>query len=158
MVLRGVTLGAVLAAGCMGAEAQTAAPSAASVERAHVGDAPDNPGPLATGLSPELKTKAIDAVMKKVADWQVAVAEPNFNKQWTFAALYDGLLAASKTTGDASYHDAVVHFAERSKWTLLNDRFPHADDQAFGQAYLDLYMEKSRSPFAWPTPRRSWIA
>ncbi len=145
MVLRGVTLGAVLAAGCMGAEAQTAAPSAASVERAHVGDAPDNPGPLATGLSAELKTKAIDAAMKKVADWQVAVAEPNFNKQWTFAALYDGLLAASKTTGDAKYHDAVLHFAERSKWTLLNERFPHADDQAFGQAYLDLYME-NRQP------------
>ena len=132
--------------------------SAASVEREHVGDAPDNPGPLATGLSAELKPKAIDAAMKKVADWQVAVAEPNFNKQWTFAALYDGLLAASKTTGDPKYHDAVLHFAERSDWTLLNDRFPHADDQAFGQAYLDLYLGESTSPFAWPTPRPSWIA
>jgi unsaturated rhamnogalacturonyl hydrolase len=105
------------------------------------GDAPDNPGPLATGVSPALKTKAIVAAMKKVADWQVTVAEPNFNKQWTFAALYDGLLAASKTTGDAKYHDAVLHFAERSGWTLLDNRFPHADDQAFGQAYLDLYLE-----------------
>ena len=71
----------------------------------------------------------------------MTVAEPNFNKQWTFAALYDGLLAASKTTGDPKYHDAVLHFAERSDWTLLNNRFPHADDQAFGQAYLDLYLE-----------------
>ena len=104
-----------------------------------MGDAPDSPGPLATGLSSELKPRAIDAAMKKVADWQVAVAEPHFNKQWTFAALYDGLLAASKTTGDSKYHDAVLHFAERSEWTLLNNRFPHADDQAFGQAYLDLY-------------------
>ncbi len=141
-----LVLGAVFAAGSISlaqtAPVQTApAQAAASVERAHVGDAPDDPGPLATGLSSELKTKAIDAAMKKVADWQVAVAEPNFNKQWTFAALYDGLLAASKTTGDAKYHDAVLHFAERSNWTLLNERFPHADDQAFGQAYLDLYME-----------------
>jgi rhamnogalacturonyl hydrolase YesR len=111
------------------------------VERAHVGDAPDDPGPLATDLSAEIKPKAIDAAMRKVGDWQVKVAEPNFNKQWTFAALYDGLLAASKTTGDPKYHDAVLHFAERSNWTLLNDRFPHADDQAFGQAYLDLYLE-----------------
>lgn len=77
--------------------------------------------------------------MKKVADWQLSVAEPVFNKQWTFAALYDGLLAASKTTGDPKYRDAVLHFAERSDWTLLDTRFPHADDQAFGQAYLDLY-------------------
>ena len=111
------------------------------VERDHVGDAPDDPGPLATGLSAELKPKAIDAAMKKVADWQVKVAEANFNQQWTFAALYDGLLAASKTTGDPKYRDAVLHFAERSDWTLLNNRFPHADDQALGQAYLDLYLQ-----------------
>jgi unsaturated rhamnogalacturonyl hydrolase len=127
---------------CLAQAAPAAAPS--PVEREHVGDAPDNPGPLATGLSAELKPKAIDAAMKKVADWEVAVAEPHFNKQWTFAALYDGLLAASKTTGDSKYHDAVLHFAERSNWTLLNDRFPHADDQAFGQAYLDLYLEDKK--------------
>ena len=104
------------------------------------GNAPDDPGPLATGLSSALKPKAISAVVKKVADWQLAAAEPVFNKQWTFAALYDGLLAASKTTGDPKYRDAVLHFAERSDWTLLDARFPHADDQALGQAFLDLYL------------------
>jgi unsaturated rhamnogalacturonyl hydrolase len=142
VVFRSVALSMLLGSTCLSSFAQTpptAAPS--SVEREHVGDSPDDPGPLATGLSAELKPKAIDAAMKKVADWQVAVAEPHFNKQWTFAALYDGLLAASKTTGDPKYHDAVLHFAERSDWTLLNNRFPHADDQAFGQAYLDLYRE-----------------
>jgi unsaturated rhamnogalacturonyl hydrolase len=106
------------------------------------GDAPDDPGPLATRLSADLKPKAIDAAMKKVADWQVAYAEPRFNEQWTFAALYDGLLAASKTTGDPKYRDAVLHLAKRSDWTLLDARFPHADDQALGQAYLDLYRDK----------------
>jgi rhamnogalacturonyl hydrolase YesR len=146
---RNVALGLSLSATCLNSYAQTApataAPAAPSpVERAHVGDAPDDPGPLATDLSAEIKPKAIDAAMKKVGDWQVKVAEPNFNKQWTFAALYDGLLAASKTTGDPKYHDAVLHFAERSDWTLLNERFPHADDQAFGQAYLDLYLEDKK--------------
>jgi unsaturated rhamnogalacturonyl hydrolase len=143
---RSIALGLALSASCLSSHAQTAPPatapaSPASVERAHVGDAPDDPGPLATDLSPEIRPKAIDAAMKRVGDWQVKVAEPNFNEQWTFAALYDGLLAASKTTGDPKYHDAVLHFAERSNWTLLNERFPHADDQAFGQAYLDLYLE-----------------
>jgi unsaturated rhamnogalacturonyl hydrolase len=140
---RSIALGLSVSATCLSSWAQTAPTAAApvSVEREHVGDAPDNPGPLATDLSAELKPKAIDAAMKKVGDWQVAVAEQHFNKQWTFAALYDGLLAASKTTGDPKYHDAVLHFAERSNWTLLNGRFPHADDQAFGQAYLDLYRE-----------------
>jgi unsaturated rhamnogalacturonyl hydrolase len=146
---RSIALGLSLGASCVSSYAQTTpAPTPAAapspVERAHVGDAPDDPGPLATDLSAEIKPKAIDAAMKKVGDWQVKVAEPNFNKQWTFAALYDGLLAASKTTGDPKYHDAVLHFAERSNWTLLNERFPHADDQAFGQAYLDLYLEDKK--------------
>ena len=124
---------------CFAQAAPTVKPG--EVERDHVGDSPDDPGPLATGLSAELKTKDIDAAMKKVADWQVKVAEANFNRQWTFAALYDGLLAASKTTGDQAYRDAVLHFAEKSGWMLLNSRFPHADDQAMGQSYLDLYFQ-----------------
>ncbi len=148
LLLCGVVLSAfVWSAGgtCFAQTAPAAQP--ASVEREHVGDAPDDPGPLATGLSAELKTKDIDAAMKKVADWQVKVAEPNFNRQWTFAALYDGLLAASKTTGDPKYRDAVLHFAEQSDWMLLNQRFPHADDQAMGQSYLDLYFH-DRQPRA----------
>ncbi len=145
-LFRSIALGLSLSAICLNSYAQTA-PAAApsSVERDHVGDAPDDPGPLATDLSAELKPKAIDAAMKKVGDWQLKVAEPHFNKQWTFAALYDGLLAASKTTGDSKYHDAVLHFAERSDWTLISNRFPHADDQAFGQAYLDLYLEDKKT-------------
>jgi unsaturated rhamnogalacturonyl hydrolase len=143
---RGFALVVFVGAVSMGAFAQTSPPVAPTAKVVPVdgnaaGDAPDDPGPLATGLSTELKPKAIDAAMKKVADWQVAYAEPHFNKQWTFAALYDGLLAASKTTGDPKYRDAVVHLAERSEWTLLDARFPHADDQALGRAYLDLYRD-----------------
>jgi unsaturated rhamnogalacturonyl hydrolase len=142
---RSIALGLSLSASCLGyAQTVPAVAAPPSVEREHVGDAPDDPGPLATDLSAEIKPKAIDAAMKKVGDWQVKVAEPNFNNQWTFAALYDGLLAASKTTGDAKYRDAVLHFAERSDWTLIGNRFPHADDQAFGQAYLDLYLEDKK--------------
>ena len=149
-----LTLGVFLGAACAASSAQTAPATAPAqkvvpVDGNAAGDAPDNPGPLATGLSSELTPKAIDAAMKKVADWQVAYAEPHFNKQWTFAALYDGLLAASKTTGDPKYRDAVLHLAERSDWTLLDARFPHADDQALGQAYLDLYLadpKASRKP------------
>jgi rhamnogalacturonyl hydrolase YesR len=43
--------------------------------------------------------------------------------------------------GDPRYHDAVVHMAQRFDWKLLNARFPHADDMALGQSYLDLYLE-----------------
>ncbi|MBB5338055.1 glycoside hydrolase family 88/105 protein [Tunturiibacter gelidoferens] len=146
---RGFALVLLVGAVSMGAFAQTAPEVARTAKVVPVdgnaaGDAPDDPGPLAKGLSTELKPEAIDAAIKKVADWQVAYAEPHFNKQWTFAALYDGLLAASKTTGDLKYRDAVLHLAERSDWTLLDARFPHADDQALGQAYMDLYREDSQ--------------
>jgi unsaturated rhamnogalacturonyl hydrolase len=119
--------------------AQTSA-SPLTAERATTGDEPDDPGPLANDLSPALNSAAIRAAMTKVADWQLRVAEPKFNSQWTFAALYDGLLAASATTGDPKYRDAVMRYANQQQWKLLDARFPHADDMALGQAYLDLYL------------------
>jgi unsaturated rhamnogalacturonyl hydrolase len=128
---------------------QPPTPAPPTVERDHVGDAPDNPGPLATGLSSALKPKEIRRAMKLVGDWQLRVAEPNFNSQWTFAALYDGLIAASAATGDPRYRQAVFDYATRQQWKLLDDRFPHADDMALGQAYLDLYLidqPKQRNP------------
>jgi unsaturated rhamnogalacturonyl hydrolase len=112
-----------------------------SVERASAGDSPDDPGPLATDLSPALMHAAISKAAQKVADWQLARAEPIFNQQWTYAALYEGLLAASKTTGDPRFHDAMVKMAAHFDWKLIDARFPHADDMALGQSYMDLYLE-----------------
>jgi unsaturated rhamnogalacturonyl hydrolase len=121
-------------------DAQAATPLA--MERASAGDSPDDPGPLATDLSSALTQTAVRKAAQKVADWQLARAEPIFNQQWTYAALYDGLLAASKTTGDLRYRDATVKMASRFDWKLVEARFPHADDMALGQSYLDLYLEK----------------
>jgi unsaturated rhamnogalacturonyl hydrolase len=36
----------------------------------------------------------------------------------------------------------VVKMAEQFAWKLREARFPHADDLALGQAYMDLYLEK----------------
>lgn len=119
--------------------AQAAVPS--PVDRAASGDSPDDPGPLAADLSPAITHAAIRKAERKVADWQLARSEKLFNQQWTYAALYDGMLAASKTTGDPRYHDAMVRMAQQFDWKLLNGRFPHADDMALGQSYLDLYLE-----------------
>jgi rhamnogalacturonyl hydrolase YesR len=116
-----------------------------SVERASAGDSPDDPGPLARDLSPAFTHAGIRKAVQKVADWQLSRAESIFNQQWTYAALYDGLLAASKTTGDPRYHDAVVRMAGRFDWKLPDARFPHADDMALGQSYMDLYLE-TRDP------------
>ena len=109
------------------------------------GDAPDDPGPLATDISAAMKPAAIQHVVKKVAAWQVKVAEPTFNRLWTYAAMYDGLLAASKATGDPAFRDAVLKYSEEEKWLLIDNRFPHADDEAMGKAYMDLYLGDAKS-------------
>ncbi len=128
--------------------AQTAsantAQNAATAERDAAGDQPDDPGPLARDLSPRLKRSAILKAIKTVADWQLKHAESHYNIQWTFAALYDGMLAASKATGDTRYHDRVLEVAEQNHWNL-GPRFGHADDQAIGLTYLNVYAEDPKS-------------
>ncbi|MFZ0746511.1 MAG: glycoside hydrolase family 88 protein [Terracidiphilus sp.] len=104
------------------------------------GDDAANPGPLASDLSPALKPRAIQKAMREVADWQLKTSESRFSTDWTYAALYDGLLAASRTTGDRRYHDAVLKFAEQTGWKL-GPRFAVADDEAVAQSYLELYFE-----------------
>ena len=123
----------------------------AQVDRANVGDSPDNPGPLATDVSAALTHFAIHHAAAKVADWQLAQSEKTFNQQWTYAALYDGFLAASQLTGDAKYHDAMVKMGARFDWKLVNNRFPHADDMALGQTYLDLALADRKKNYALDT-------
>ncbi len=132
------------------APGQAAAPFNATAEREAAGDQPDDPGPLATDLSPALKRPAILKAMKKVADWQLKAAESRYNIQWTFAALYDGMLAASKTTGDSRYHDRFLEVAKQNHWEL-GPRFAHADDEAIGLTYLALYGEHPEQERLAPT-------
>lgn len=127
------------------AQQSSASLKASAIERTKEGDQPDNPGPIATDLSSKLTSPAIRVAMKKVGDWQLRVGEANFNTDWTFATLYDGLLAASKTTGDPIYRDAAAKFAQSQDWKLANRRFPHADDMALGKAYTELYREDPKA-------------
>jgi rhamnogalacturonyl hydrolase YesR len=124
-------------------------PSSAEAERAAAGDQIDDPGPLAK-LSPKLKPSDIRKAMKKVADWQLKESEGRYNIQWTYAALYDGLLAASKTTGDNRYRDRVLEVARENHWSL-GPRPDHADDHAVGLTYLDFYAEKKDPEMLAPT-------
>ncbi len=125
-------------------------PSAADLERQAAGDQPDDPGPLARNLSTKLKRTAIVKAMKTVADWQLKESELRYNIQWTFAALYDGLVAASRATGDNRYQNRVIEVAKENHWSL-GPRFAHADDEAVGLTYLTLYSEQPDSERLTPT-------
>ena len=87
---------------CCNAQQQET-PRVASEHRA--GDAPPDPGPLATDLSPAFKPAAIHAAMRKVADWQSARVADFPSQDWTFATLYVGLLSASETLHEPRYRD-----------------------------------------------------
>lgn len=124
--------------------AQTATAPRPSAKELHdaAGDIAANPGSVDTSLSPALMHRNIRRAMKKVADWELAHSQSKFTQDWTYAPLYSGLLATSRTLRDRRYHDAVLAAAERFHWQLLPGRPFHADDEAIGQAYEELYGEK----------------
>ena len=88
--------------------------------------------------------------MRKVADWQLQESEGKYNAGWTYAALYDGLLAASSATGDSRYSDRVLAVAQQNHWEL-GPRLGHADDEAIGFTYLAFYAEKHDPAMLAPT-------
>ena len=76
-----------------------------------VGDAPADPGPLAKDISGEVRPAAIQAAMRKVADWQMSRIADSPSQDWTFATLHVGLLSASETLNDPRYRAAVARVA-----------------------------------------------
>ena len=107
-----------------------------------IGDAPADPGPLASNLSQAFKLSAIQAAMRKVADWQSARIIDKPSRDWPFAILYDGLLSASVTLNEPGYHDLVVKVAEHYDWALGAKAISgDADDETIAQSYLWLYRE-----------------
>lgn len=109
-----------------------------------VGDAPDVAPPLANDLSPELNRAAIEKATLRVADWQLDRVKHDYNRDWTFAALYSGFMAVSESTGNPKYSDAMLAMSKDFKWQLASE-YQTADDQAVGRTYLELYL-KYRDP------------
>lgn len=117
------------------------------------GDAVDDPGPLAKDLTAEMTPAAVDKAMKKVADWQLDHAQGHFSQDWTFAALYAGLLATSQTLHDSKYEHAVFEVGQKYNWELgtrlidpnyvghgqARGQTYDANNQALAQSYLELY-------------------
>ncbi len=119
----------------------------------HFGDAPADPGTLAEDLSQEMTPTALDHVIRKVADWQLTRSEPYFDRIWTWSVLYSGLMAASRSTGDPKYRDAMLRMAQKFDWQLRSTH-PNADDQSVAQTYLELYLDSGRQHPEWIAPTR----
>jgi unsaturated rhamnogalacturonyl hydrolase len=118
-----------------------------------VGDAPAAAPPLARDLSPRFRRKDVQKALRKIADWQLARAQPHFNKDWTYAALYTGFMAVPRSVSGTRYQDAMLQMGRDFRWQL-GPRPTHADDQAIGQTYLQLYMLHRDPAMITPTRER----
>jgi unsaturated rhamnogalacturonyl hydrolase len=125
----------------------------------HFGSDPDDPGPIATDLSPAMTPKAVGAAMKKVADWQMKESEPYFSKVekplldgriWTWSVLYSGFMAASDSLGDPKYRDAMEAMGKSYNWEERS-KVPGGDDQSVAQTYIELYLLKKDKAMIAPT-------
>jgi unsaturated rhamnogalacturonyl hydrolase len=120
----------------------------------HIGDAPADPGSLATDLSSAITPAAIDKATRKVADWELSRSQPYFDRIWTWSVLYSGFMAASESTGDPKYRDAMTAMAQKFDWSLRS-RLPNADDQSIAQTYLELYLLDAAKDQKMIAPTRS---
>jgi rhamnogalacturonyl hydrolase YesR len=119
--------------------AQQSPPGLANRPTAAPGDAPDDAGPLATDLSPALTRRDIGRAMERVADWQLQRLPAEAQYDWTFAALYAGMMAVPDAVAGDKYREAMRHIGEELGWQP-GPRLLHADDQAVSQMYLEQYM------------------
>jgi len=102
------------------------------------GDSPANAGPLAH-LSAKFKRRDLARAMKLVANWQLSRMPQKPQYDWTWAALYTGFMAVPNQVAGNKYKNAVMKVGEELNWQP-GPRVMHADDQAVGQSYLELYM------------------
>ena len=115
----------------------------ASAQNQHVklappGNTPATAGPLATGLSPKLDKADLAKAMKMVADWQLTQLPPDAQYDWTFGALYAGMMGVPEPVAGDKYKAAMMDIAGKLEWSP-GPRVEHADDQAVGQMYMEQY-------------------
>ena len=113
------------------------------------GSAPDDPGPLATDVSPAMTQKAVAFAMRKVADWQLAQSQEYFTvfdrsrqldgRIWTWGALYSGFMAASDSLGDPKYRNVMRDMGKTYNWELSTTE-SDANQHSLAQTYLELYL------------------
>ncbi len=96
------------------------------------------------------------ALLKKVADWQLAQPPVRpVTDDWTYGALYAGIMALSRVAGPegAKYHHAMVAVGEAHQWKP-EKRIYDADDHCVLQTYLELYLSDRNPAMLAPAKER----
>src|SRR5438067_7898018 len=93
------------------------------------------------------------AAMERVADWQLAHPSQHAPDDWTQAVGDAGFMALSNLAPTHKYRDAMVAMGEKNGWKP-GKRVYHADDQAVGQTYAELYLQMREPAMIAPLPER----
>jgi unsaturated rhamnogalacturonyl hydrolase len=99
----------------------------------------------------------IRAVMKRVADWQLANPSATSNRYtedaWTWGAFYAGMMAWGRIANEPKYHEAMMTMGNRFDWKPAKRTY-HADDHCVSQTYLELYLHHRDPAMLAPTQER----
>jgi rhamnogalacturonyl hydrolase YesR len=76
--------------------------------------------------------------MEKAADWQLANPARDAKDGWIQSAFYAGVMALGRESANGKYYQAMLDMAAKNNWKQGSRQY-HADDQAVGQTYLELY-------------------
>lgn len=83
---------------------------------------------------------AVLELMERVGTWQLNHPSAWPDHDWTQAVGYTGLMALAGVSGKPQFRDAMAAVGTRRDWKLGPDEY-HADDQAIGQTYAELYLQ-----------------
>jgi rhamnogalacturonyl hydrolase YesR len=100
-------------------------------------------GGRAGGGAPAFDGAPVMAIMRRVADHEIARFGNNNSNGWVRATFHTGMLAAYRALGDAKYRDYTQQWGQANSWLVSNEasggpRF--ADNQACFQSYAELYL------------------
>jgi rhamnogalacturonyl hydrolase YesR len=109
--------------------------------------------PAAGRPSAQITPESILATAKKVADWQLVQTNRHKSDDWTYGALYAGMMALSQFADSPKYHDAMMEMGRKHEWKPAR-RIYHADDHCVCQTYLELYFHHRDPAMIAPTLER----
>ncbi len=100
-------------------------------------------GAGAGGVTAAFDRAAVMAIMRRVADYEIARFGTGNNNGWVRATFHTGMLAAYRALGDVKYRDYTVQWGQANAWRISTDsssgpRF--ADNQTCVQSYAELYL------------------
>ena len=104
-------------------------------------------------LSAELATGPVMRAMEQVADWQLVQPPKHRTDDWTYGALYAGVMALERVSRDPKYLEAMIAMGRSQEWKP-GSRTYDADDVCVCQTYLELYQERHDPAMVGPTKER----